>query len=405
MTHRRIEVFEPEKSREVYRFRYHITRPPAGLSAAGARARRFLMERVSPTVDRREFGFVATNFAIAHSSFWDTAYPLMHLTRQGGPLLDQGCDAARIVLRFAFDPAISNFFVHRAARFGIDLEVDGMTAIRADVRSPTCDSTLAFGGGKDSRLLLGLLREFDTNPAPFQSGFPIGFDIADLKVTEPVSLGLADHVMPALMCAGQAFFFGSGLGEAHLSEPWHRHYDFGSPTALDELGTLCSSYGPVLRCQAPLSLLPYNLIQRILADRFPRLAKFQQSVEPNEESEKNLHVSLCKLYHGLDIKDNASPAVLRSLLDKFIEHQLANPNDFGFRDYRLPIRLEMRALLDRLRDHELIHHAASRIPESWAGDWIDHVHRYVDPHVDRQFLDVFHEYADDLPEGGYRIPV
>ena len=97
-------------------------------------------------------------------------------------------------------------------------------------------------------------------------------------------------------------------------------------------------------------MLPYNLIQRILAERFPCLGAFQQSVEPNEMTEKNLHVSLCRLYHGLGIESNVSPAVFRELLRQFVNNQLNSPDDFGFRDYRLPIRLEMRAILDRIRD-------------------------------------------------------
>ena len=225
--HRRSHVLPGESSRDASK--------PGGLSAredggdlsfplshratgsrcrSGGRQAPGTARRAAPlNVDRREFGFVATNFVVDHSPFWDTLYPLMHLTRQGGPLFDQGCDSARIVLRYPFDQNVAAFFVDRASHLGIQLEVDGREAGHAAERIPGDGVALAFGGGKDSRLLLGLLTEFGELPSPFQSGFPIGFDIADLFVTEPVSLGLADHVMPALMCAGEAFYFGSGIGE------------------------------------------------------------------------------------------------------------------------------------------------------------------------------------------------
>lgn len=402
--HRQLFVAAPSKSEASYVFNYDIKRPISGSRDLLVRGRHAVTEGGSLRSDRRRFGFVATNFNIPHSTFWDTAYPLLHLTRQAGPLFGQGCSSAEITFEYEFDDVIAAFFVKRAQDLGIELRIDGPGVAAAEPRRSSTGTVVAFGGGKDSRLLLGLLGEFGEDPQPFQAGFPIGMDIANLRVSESVSLGLADHVMPGLMCADTSFYFGSGIGEAHRTQPWHRHFDFGSPRAIAQLGGLMSSFGTEIDCQSPLAALPYNLIQKILADRFPRLHAFQHSVVPNEKTEKNLHVALCRLYHGLDVTETVSTERFKALLRTFVNSQIIDPEDFGFRDYRLPIRLEMRSIVWRLRDHALFADVAGLIPEEWDGEWIDHVHPYVVPGLDPRFAEVFSEYADDVPVRLFHIP-
>jgi hypothetical protein len=100
--------------------------------------------------------------------------------------------------------------------------------------------------------------------------------------------------MPALMAGGRHFYFGSGLGEVHLQTPWQQYYDWGSPAALAEFSRLLASLGVEMHAHAPAAMLPYNLIQRILFERYPALYAHQRSVARDEPSDKNLHVSLCE---------------------------------------------------------------------------------------------------------------
>jgi hypothetical protein len=252
---------------------------------------------------------------------------------------------------------------------------------------PTTGNVLSLGGGKDSRMLLGALRELNHDPVPVTSGLGNADDLPETLVTTPLHGALGDRVMPALMQLGANYYFGSGLGEAHLNTPWHQYYDWGSPTGLREFSDLLKSLGVDTTCHAPATALPYNLIQKILSTRYPELAKHQNSVVPNALDEKNLHVTLCEILHDLPYQHHCSDDVFQSLLVKFVAQQTANPEDFGFRNYREPINREMRAIIHRCQHRPQFSSVENQIPENWQADWIDRIHPYEG--MDPSFLSLF----------------
>ncbi|MEA2025279.1 MAG: hypothetical protein U9O18_01175, partial [Chloroflexota bacterium] len=156
------------------------------------------------------FGYHATNFEIEHHDAWDGFYALYFLTRNGGPLFARGYDRAHIRLRFPVATVVRRFFIRRAADFGIDITVQAPAApLRLD--RPTRGHVLAFGGGKESRLILGLLRESEVEPEVVTSMPVRATDIQGALVTESVHGAIADRLMPGLMRLPRHFYCGGGL--------------------------------------------------------------------------------------------------------------------------------------------------------------------------------------------------
>ncbi|HUF70203.1 MAG TPA: hypothetical protein VMM79_16265 [Longimicrobiales bacterium] len=104
------------------------------------------------------------------------------------------------------------------------------------------------------------------------------------------------------------------------------------------------------RAQAPASVLPFNLNPAILFERYPELYEHQQSVEKDEATEKNLHVSLCELRHGIPFDRHCNESLFADLIEQFVRQQLASPFEFGYRNHRELVNREMRAILFRHRE-------------------------------------------------------
>ena len=177
---------------------------------------------------------------------------------------------------------------------------------------------------------------------------------------------------------------------------------------MQEFSNLLSSLGIEMEFMSPASILPPNIIQKILFQRYPELYKYQYSVKPESQSEKNLHISLCEIYHGIDFTQHCSTELFRRLLKKFVNEEMADPENSGYRNYREVFRGEMRCIIYKMRNHQLFNEVKNIIPESWDGEWIDCVHTYVYPEIDTRILDIFTQYAkkieDCLPKGEGRIP-
>jgi hypothetical protein len=387
-----IDVLPPVKTESRYEFHCLLSGERPGPWEMLRRGGALLRGRRSGSPPFFRFGFRAVNYAIRHHELWDAVYPLMFLTRNGGPLFNTGRDRAAIRLRYPIPRAVRDFYVRRAANFGLDVTVEGETIDRV-YDFPTEGHVLAFGGGKDSRLILGVLREAGVRPLPVCAGAEYALDVAEARVTAPVSGVLADRVMPALMERGRHFYFGSGLGEAHRETPWHQYFDWGSPRALAELSHLLASLGVAMHAHAPASMLPYNLIQRILFERYPELYAHQQSVAKDDPTEKNLHVALCEIRHGIPFHHHCHESLFLELLDRFVQRQRSQPLDFGYRNHREVIHREMRAIVHRLRAEPLFSRVRSRVPMSWEGPWSDYIHPYVAPETPPEFLRIYSLYA------------
>lgn len=395
-----IEVRKPVRTET--RYEHHcIVRPGRSprprllrLSSGGAGER--------PTELR--FGFRALNFAIRHHEVWDGLYPLFYLTRNGGPLFGTPHDLARIRFAYPISAAVRDFYVQRAADFGFEIVVEAPT-LEARLDEPTAGHVLAFGGGKDSRLVLGLLRELGRDPLVITAGAANAHDLPDALVVEPLTDALADRVMPSLMALGRHFSYGSGLGEVHLETPWQQYYDMGSPRSLAQLSALMASLGIETHAHAPAAGLPYNLTQRILHDRYPDLHAGQVSVRRGMGSEKNLHVSLLKLMHGISFEDHCDEPLFRKILARFVGRQTDEPLAFGYRNHRETINREMRAIIWRHRDHPLMSGVRERVPPDWDGPWIDYVHTYAWPSPDPAWLAIYAQHAPMVDEAAPGIAI
>jgi hypothetical protein len=398
-----IDVLPPIRTDSRYEFRCLASGDRPGPLERLRRGAALLRGRRSGSRPVIRFGFRAANYAIRHHELWDAVYPLMFLTRNGGPLFNAR-DRATIRFRYPLPRAVRDFYVRRAANFGLDVTVEGET-IEPVYDCPTEGHVLAFGGGKDSRLILGVLREAGCHPLPVSAGAEYAVDVGEARITEPVSGVLADRVMPALMELGRHFYFGSGLGEAHRETPWHQYFDWGSPRALTEFSQLLASLGVTMHAHAPASMLPYNIIQRILFERYPELYAYQRSVAKDEPTEKNLHVSLCEIRHGIPFHRHCDEGLFQELLDRFVRQQIAEPLDFGYRNHREVINREMRAIIHRLRAEPLFARVRSRIPASWEGPWSDYIHPYVAPETPPEFLRIYSLYAATVDTAPLGVPI
>ncbi|MEA2025790.1 MAG: hypothetical protein U9O18_03785 [Chloroflexota bacterium] len=175
--------------------------------------------------------------------------------------------------------------------------------------------------------------------------------------------------------------------------PWQQHYDYASRTGRDQLSGLLATLGMEVEIHAPTVVLPANLTQRILCEHYPELFAGQRSTRPGAQSNKNLHVALIRMLHGLPLQDDVDAALFGRLLQGFVAGQLADPPDFGYRgSYETPAR-EMRAIIWRLRDREDLAAIRGAIRADWDADWIDYVHDYVDTDTDPAMVDLFARHA------------
>jgi hypothetical protein len=405
----RIDVGVPVRTDDRYEFlcRVGVERS----LTARLRQRRSAPERGTarrvPDVVR--FGFRSTNARIEHHPVWDAIYPLMSLTRHGGPLLRTGHRRARIRFAYPIPEPIREFYVRRAQDLGLNVEVVAKST-EARFEGGTDRHVVAFGGGKESRTILGVLREMGADPLIVTTGARHVPDLPDALVSDAVDGALADRVMPALMRAGRHLYIGGTMGGSHRVTPWHRYYDMSSPAPLRELSRMLAQVGVATELHAPLALLPPNVGQWILHDRYPELFRWQQSVRDGHETDKNLHIALCRYHRGIPIGPECPPELFARLLERFVGRETRRPRYFGFRRAREVISREMRAMVHRHRDEPPFATVRDRIPDDWAGDWIDYLHTYVDPDPLPGFLSVFLQYAPPIaqaPAGArlWRIPV
>ncbi len=402
----RLDVHRPIKAPDRYEFRCDVSGAPFTPATAVYRLKSIARGFGSPARTTLRFGFRATNFTVAHAEVWDSVFPLMYLTRNGGPLFKTPYDTAVIRFRYAVLERVRRFFVQRAANSGLSITVEADTIERTyDIRGK--GSILALGGGKESRLLFGLLRELGRTPRLTTGGAENAPpDLPRTEISEPFWGALAERVMPALMSGARHFYFGGALAEVPLHHPWQQYYDVGSPQGQSELTNLLQALGVELTLHGPLAVLPANLVQKMLSTRYPELAAHQLSVLPGRPTEKNLHLSLLKIYHGLSIAPHCTDALFRRLLRDFVRGKLSQPDDFGFRHFREIHHREMMAIAARRRDHALLDEVRSRVPAEWAASWIDGIHTYINPRIDTSALEVFRQYANDYVPGPgeFRVP-
>jgi len=399
-------VRPPIKTPNRYEFRVDVVGRPLTASAVADRIRSVVRGYGSPFRTTLQFGFRAANYTIAHAEVWDSIVPLLFLTRVHGPLYKAQDRAAVIRFRYPILEPVLQFFVRRAANLGLSVEVEADTFERTyDIRGR--GSIISFGSGKESRALLGALRELGHAPRLSTGG------AADRPVDQPsaefshlIQGVTTERKLPGLMAGAAHYYYGSVLGEVHLTTPWQQYYDFASPQGQAELTGLFQSLGVDLTLHAPLAVLPANVVQHLLAARYRDLFAYQRSVTPGSPGEKNLDVSLLKLYRGLAFSSHCSETLFRRLLREFVDRSLAQTVRVGLRPHREVFHREMRAIIWRCRDHPLLSEVRSRIQPEWDARWIDGIHVYANRAVDPAMLEIFRQHAHDYEPGPgeYRVP-
>jgi len=399
MTTVRIRVERPIRTDDTYVFPYRVTDTTPG--------RRLVARLAGLRGVELRLGFQAVNFSIRHSPLWDSFCPLWFLTRIGGPVFGHGIERCEIRFDYPVLDRVARFFEGRAANLGYEAVVTGRT-YDDTFDLPTSGRQIPFGGGKDSRTILGLLRELGESPTVSTAGranWPP--DLPGAIHHEPVNGALTERLMPILMSGAAHVYLGGNLNGVAWHSPWHRYYDWASPEAQGGLAGLLRSLGVAISFHCPLGVLPANLTQKVLFDRYPDLFAHQRSVAPNARKEKQLQIALLRLYHGIPIGDGCSDEVFRFCLRQFHTARLANPDDWGPHHCRMVFQREMMALVYRLRDHPLLSEVRDAVPATWDASWIDGVHAYVDRRVDPSILEIFREYAPEYvpPPGAFAVPL
>lgn len=348
----------------------------------------------------QKIGFCNTNFPIPHHPIWDSFYPLMFITRNGGPVFNTNYREVIVSFDYVTSEDVVSFFQNRAKNFGFELYVTTKTAeIHLDKK--TSNDLVLFGGGKDSRLILGMLKEFGLDPIVCSAkGSHYAQDIPNALTYDTFNFAMPARIVPAMMLCPKNIFYGAGLGEVHETFPWHQFMDISTPNALKETSDLFMSVGANINFHTPASVLPYNLIQKILALRYPLLHKRQISVERNKPGNSGGHkltlVVLCHLYHGLDYSNVADRDVFLHHGHNLLEKYKNDPEKMlGFRrNYEIIIREIIALMFETNKQNKVEKFDADWL---WQEPWIDYVHPYQNPGLDTQFFELYSEYAQDLP--------
>ncbi|QFT58094.1 hypothetical protein FIU94_04600 [Sulfitobacter sp. THAF37] len=353
------------------------------------------------------FGFQDPAGAIKHHPIWDGLYPLLELTNIGGPVFGKFSGLVEFSFDFAVSDRVAAYFEAIGPQLGFDIRV---TTERTELNFDTSlgGNIVTMGGGKDSRLMLGTLRELGLSPKIVSANSSRLIEgLQNVRSIETIGKRLTSRMLPAMMELPNNIYHGSGLGEAHLNRPLHRYSSYGSPFALKRLNALLKSLGTSTELHAPQSVLPYNITQRILSERYPDLYRGQYSTEKDAPKEKNLHISLIKAIHGIDYTDHCSTELFKSLVRRFVRANRKNEErQFGFRNNREVIVREMRHCIFLLSQRGHLPKQRLYIPQHWYEPWADKVHTYVNPQLNSKFLDIYLEYGQefDRMNDAYQLP-
>ena len=327
----------------------------------------------------------------------------------GGPLFGKSCDA-EIRFKYPVCGPIVDFFINRCRNgWAYDLMVSAprmLDASELEVPEPSRRATLAFSGGRDSRLLLGMLMEMGVNPVCVYHGNDLDpvAGVSELKTSWPVRGVLSEVLMPAFMQAGPFMYLGQGMDEAmYKPPPWRQYYDLASHFCLRDMSDLLASVGVQTKVLAPLTIAPRNVVQNMLHSRYPHLAAYQYSCKPFTKQNKNGRTSLYKLCNNISPWKECPLPLFKTIMIQLMDQ------DFSYPKFHPNSNFEARCVIHRLRSRPELSHVKPRIQDAWAGQWIDYLHTYINPTVDEGVLSIFKEYACDVShspdQSDYRLPV
>ncbi len=70
----------------------------------------------------------------------------------------------------------------------------------------------------------------------------------------------------------------------------------------------------------------------------------------------------------------------------------------------------MRAIIYHLKDESPFSEVRDSVPDDWQGEWINYIHKYVFPEIDRDFMAIYEEYSMDIDSAhgimnDFRVPI
>ena len=367
----------------------HIPEPLRG-------PKEYVFSCVTSAVNPYRFGVRLPDFEIPHDVLWDTVYPMFILSMLGGPLMGKH-EQASVVFQYPIIPEVVQCLVDRAEKQGIALSVEADNTTEPGDVPALWDNVVGFGGGKESSLMCGLTRELGYSPrmlmgSPQAKKPRCRWPWPDVSFFQPQNRGIIDRLVIQLMC-GRTVYHGAGFGDTRLSVPWTQYYAIGTQEGWDQLNDVFVSLGVDRRVLVPLQCVPFAQMPGILCKRYPEVAAPRSSVDKKRPCEKNMHVSLCEMMNDVPFEDHCSREDLITLIRKFIPVC----EDYGWRDGRMLVRLEICAMLYALRNHEVLAPVQDEIDSSWKRDFIykGHFYKACPP----EFKEILRQYLPEAPDG------
>jgi hypothetical protein len=363
----------------------------------------FSYRRYSQRGKLAKFGFRMNRVDLPHGTVWDTLYPLLYLTRNGGPVFNKH-DQVGILFDYPVVDEVVETMKQRCRSQGIELQVSAPDSVEPTFGAPVWDHVVGFGGGKESSLICGMARELGYSPmmlmgSPRPSTPAKRWTWDDIRFFRPLNKGVSDRLVVQLMC-GANLYHGSCLDDSMRTTPWHQYFDIGSQEGWNQMNAMFDRLGMGRRVYTPLEPVPCAMVSTVLCERYPEVARLRKSVDLQSKGEKNMHVSLCEMMGGIDPSDHCSPELLRQLVGRFMEKY--EKGNYGKRDARKLAMWGMLAMLHHLRGHEIL--SGFEIPDSWKREFIHYGHFYKDTpdgfgHILAEHLEPAPASPDDW-EGG-----
>ena len=343
-------------------------------------------------------GVRTETFDIPHDPLWDTLYPLMFLTRSGGPHWKYRPEPLCIKFTYPVVQALVDMYLERSAKQGMPLTVDAPgTTMPGDTPS-VWQNIVGFGGGKESSLVCGMARELGYSPrmlmgSPKPANPGKVWTWPDISFAIPCNKGVTDRIVIQIM-SGNLVFHGAALEDGWRTNPWTQYYAIGTQEGWDQLNDVFTALGVDRKVVVPLQGIPGAQIPRILCNRYPDVADLRMSVNRvNDRSEKNLHVFLCEVISNVPWDAHIKPDQILEQTRKF----LAKCPDVDTNDGRMVTRIMMRAMLYEARDHEHLTEVRHLIKDEWKRRHIHLGHYYRK--MPEDFEQIYREYLEASPDG------
>lgn len=337
----------------------------------------------------RTFGLTTETFAIPHDVLWDTVYPLIYMTRMGGPIYSLH-KKATLIFQYPIVKAVAKMIIARCRQQGFELRIEAPGEILPGPTPFIWDNVVGFGGGKESSLMAGITRELGLKPQMMMGTKGAGpcakrWDWDDITFFNPIGKGTCDRLIIQMMC-GKTVYHGAELESNWEHTPWHYYYDIGVQECWDVWNKVFSYLGVDRRVLVPLQVLSCAQMPKVLCNRYPEIARVRKSVD-RVNTLKNFHVALCEMTSGIDFRDHIPLAVFTAQAASFIPEA----ENYGFRMARYITYKGICSMLYHNRDNKLL--SGLDIKDEWDYRFIHYGHYYRG--TPPEFREILEQYVPD----------